>query len=727
MYQPDSNSDARATTPAPGASRRSLLNRLSRPLLALATLGVLLSAILAGTAPAPVSTAEAAAASAGLEPTDRQRRVAKLVSNVMERSHYRQSPVNDPVSSLVLDRYFEALDASRSYFLASDLAEFERFRYQLDDALLSGNVEPAFAIFNRFQTRNKERMDYALKLLETEPDFSVQETFEFDRAKAPWAASKAELDEIWRKRVKNDALSLLLTDKTWAEARDLLKTRYERVVKRTDQVTTDDAFEVFMNAFVHVFDPHSSYFSPRNSEEYKIQMSLSYEGIGASLQLVDDYVTVLNVLPGGPAAISGQLNINDRIISVGEGKDGKLVDVIGWRLDDVVQIIRGKVNTLVRLQVLPAGAAPGSGEKIIEFTRNKVTLEGQAAKKEVRKIKHGDRELTIGVINVPSFYQDFDARSNGEKDYKSTTKDVRRLIEELKKEKIDGLVMDLRGNGGGHLTEAQGLTGLFIPSGPVVQLRETGGRIEVLDDPEPDVAWDGPMAVLVDRFSASASEIFAAAIQDYGRGLVVGQQTYGKGTVQNLYPLDRYALGSEPGFGQLTVTIGKFYRVTGESTQHRGVLPDIQLPSAISTEEVGESTRESALPWDRIRPATFGKDANFKQAFSQLSTEHDQRIAKDADFQFLVHEIDAYEHERAEKSVSLNLKTRIAERETLQKERLARENTRRQALGLPTIAKLEAVPADEARDALLTEATQIVGDLQSMGGRYVSKAATPAR
>ncbi len=728
MYQPDSSRDASATQRPEAPNREGLLGRLSRPLLALTALIVLLAAFLAGTAPTPVSSADAAAvAASGLEPTERQRRVSKLVSNVMERSHYRQSPINDPVSSLVLDRYLEALDGSRSYFLASDIAEFERFRFQLDDAVLAGNIEPAFTIFNRFQTRNRERMEHALALLGTEPDFAAEESFEFDRTKAPWATTNDELDEVWRKRVKNDALSLLLTDKTWAEASELLKTRYERVLKRTEQVTTDDAFEVFMNAFVHVFDPHSSYFSPRNSEEYRIQMSLSYEGIGASLQLVDDYVTVLNVLPGGPAAISGQLSANDRIISVGEGKDGKLVDVIGWRLDDVVQIIRGKVNTLVRLQVLPAGAAPGSGEKILEFTRNKVTLEAQAAKKEIRKIPRGDRELNIGVINVPSFYQDFDARSAGDKDYKSTTRDVYKLIDELKAEGIDGLVVDLRGNGGGHLSEATALSGLFIPAGPVVQLRETGGRIEVLDDPEPNVAWDGPLAVLVDRFSASASEIFAAAIQDYGRGVVVGQQTYGKGTVQNLYPLDRYALGSDPGFGQLTVTIGKFYRVTGESTQHRGVQPDITLPSAISPDDVGESTRESALPWDRIRPATFGKDANFKQAFTQLSAEHERRVAGDADFQFLVHEIEAFELERAEKSVSLNLKQRIAEREQLQQERLARENNRRQANGLPTVASLEALPADDSRDAVLTEAAQIVVDLQGMGGRYVTQAkpATP--
>ncbi|MET0986855.1 MAG: S41 family peptidase, partial [Steroidobacteraceae bacterium] len=551
--------------------------------------------LLAGTTQTPVAQAVASVDAHDLAPTERQRKVSKLVSNVIERSHYRQSPINDQVSDLVLDRYLEALDGSKSYFLASDIQEFEKLRYQLDDAVISGQLEPVFTIFNRFQERNRERVAYALTLLKTEPDFTLDETFEFDRSKSPWAKNDAELNELWRRRVKNDALSLLLTDKPWAEAKDLLQKRYERVLKRNDQVTSDDIFEIFMNAFAHVFDPHSSYFSPRNSEEYRIQMSLSYEGIGASLQLVDDYVTVQNVLPGGPAAVSGQLNANDRIISVGEGKTGKTQDVIGWRLDDVVQLIRGKVGTVVRLNILPAGAAPGTPEKVLELTRNKVTLEAQAAQKEVRKVKRGDKELTIGVINVPSFYQDYNAKAAGEKEYRSTTRDVRRLIDELKKENADGLIIDLRGNGGGHLTEATALSGLFIPSGPVVQLRETGGRVEVLDDPEPNEAWTGPLIVLVDRFSASASEIFAAAIQDYGRGIVVGQQTYGKGSVQNLYPLDRYALGPDPGFGQLTVTIGKYYRVTGESTQHRGVQPDITMPSAISTEEVGESTRESAL------------------------------------------------------------------------------------------------------------------------------------
>ncbi|AMN47228.1 carboxyl-terminal processing protease [Steroidobacter denitrificans] len=709
--------------------------RQRRWTLALSLPALLLAcALLAGTAQAPVAQAVAtisAGTAQDLAPTERQRRVSKLVSSVIERAHYRQSPINDPVSSLVLDRYIEQLDGSRSYFLASDIAEFERFRYQLDDAVMAGRLEPVFTIFNRFQQRNRERIAYAMRLLKQEPDFSVDESFEFDRSKAPWAKTPEEIDEIWRQRVKNDALSLLLTDKTWTEAGDILQKRYERVLKRTEQVTSDDIFEIFMNAFAHVFDPHSSYFSPRNSEEYRIQMSLSYEGIGASLQLIDDYVTVLNVLPGGPAAINGTLGANDRIIAVGEGRSGKFVDVVGWRLDDVVQLIRGKIGTSVRLQILPAGAAPGSREKTLELIRNKVTLEAQAAKKEVRKVTRDDREFSVGIINVPSFYQDFEAKSSGVEDYRSTTRDVRRLIDELKQQDhIDALVMDLRGNGGGHLTEATALSGLFVPGGPIVQLRETGGRVEVLDDPEPTIAWDGPLIVLVDRFSASASEIFAAAVQDYGRGIVVGQQTYGKGSVQNLYPLDRYALSPDPGpgFGQLTVTIGKYYRVTGESTQHRGVQPDITMPSAISTDDVGESTRDSALPWDRIRPVDFSHETRLSQAIAQLENAHAQRIASDPDFRMLLGELDSFGRIRSQKTVSLNLKTRTIEREQLEKDRLTRENRRRVALGLAPLASLaDADKNAEPPDAVLAETTQIAADLSSLNTLYLSRLKSEVR
>jgi carboxyl-terminal processing protease len=697
-------------------TRRKVWHRGSTTTLAFVVVAA--CTLLLGTARAPSQVAGASPGDLG--PTDRQAKVARLVSSMFERSHYRQAPINDPVSSLVLDRYVESLDGNRSYFLASDIAEFERYRYQLDDAITSGKLDPAFAIYNRFQERNRERMTYALGVLKTEPDFTLDEKFEFDREHAPWAASKAELDEIWRKRVKNDALSLMLTKKTWPEARDILQKRYERAAKRSEQVTSDDVFENFMNAFAHVFDPHSSYFSPRNSEEYRIQMSLSYEGIGASLQVVDDYVTVMDILPGGSAQQTGELKATDRILAVGQGKTGELVDVVGWRLDDVVQLIRGPGGSFVRLQVQSGNAAPGAAERIIMLPRTKITLEAQAAKKELRKVKRGDKELKIGVITVPSFYQDFNARSAGDENYRSTTKDVRRLIDEFNKDGgIDGLVLDLRENGGGHLSEAIGLVNLFVPKGPVVQLRETGGRVEVLESDDQGVAYSGPLTILVDRFSASASEIFAAAMQDYGRGVVIGQETYGKGSVQNLYPLDRYALGQDPGYGQLTVTIGMYYRVTGDSTQNRGVQPDIQLPSAISPDEVGESSREGALPWNRIRSATFKPEGSFAPMLAELQRDHDARIATDPDFRYTEGEISAIEAMRQEKSVSLNLKQRQAEREQRTQEQLARENTRRAALGEAPVKSIEDIK--DPPDAILAEASQITADLTQLEPRYMAR------
>ena len=685
---------------------------------ALAVLVVAACTLLLGTARAPSQVA--GATPVDLAPTDRQAKVARLVSSMFERSHYRQAPVNDPVSSLVLDRYLESLDGNKSYFLASDVAEFEKYRYQLDDSISSGKLDPAFAIYNRFQQRNRERMAYALQSLKTEPDFTLDESFEFDREKAPWASSKAELDEIWRKRVKNDALSLMLTDKTWAETREILQKRYERAAKRSEQVTSDDVFENFMNSFAHVFDPHSSYFSPRNSEEYRIQMSLSYEGIGASLQVVDDYVTVMEILPGGSAQQSGELKATDRILAVGQGKAGDFVDVVGWRLDDVVQLIRGPGGSFVRLQVQPGKAAPGAAERVVTLPRKKITLEAQAAKKELRKIKRGDKELKIGVITVPSFYQDFNARTAGDEDYRSTTKDTRRLIEEFNKEGgVDGLVLDLRENGGGHLSEAIGLVNLFVPKGPVVQLRETGGRVEVLESEEAGVAYSGPLTVLVDRFSASASEIFAAAMQDYGRGVVIGQETYGKGSVQNLYPLDRYALGQDPGYGQLTVTIGMYYRVTGDSTQNRGVQPDISLPSAISVEEVGESSRDGSLPWNRIRSSSFKPEGSFTPMLAELQRDHAARAATDPDFRYTQAEIAAIDEMRSEKSVSLNLKQRKADRERRTQEQLARENARRAERGETPLKSVEDIK--DPPDAILEEASEITADLTQLEPRYVAR------
>ncbi|MEZ5458789.1 MAG: S41 family peptidase [Steroidobacteraceae bacterium] len=540
--------------------------------------------VLGSSSRAPASTP--ALPIGAIAPTDRQRMIARQVGSILEEEHFRRAALDDRMSADIFDRYLEFLDGQRSYFLATDIGEFQQSRLLFDDILRTGELEPAYAIFARYQQRNRERMQHAIKLLETEPDWSLDESFEFERKQAPWPATAAELDELWRKRVKNDALALLLAGKTWPEAADLLRKRYERVLKRVDQVTPEDVFENLMNAYARTFDPHSSYFSPRNSEEYRIQMSLNYEGIGASLQLIDEYVTVMNVIEGGPAAAAGTLTVNDRIVAVGQGEAGAMTDVIGWRIDDVVQLIRGKGGTQVRLAVLPSGAAPGTPEKQLSFTRGKVTLEAQAARKELKTLRRGERELKIGVINVPGFYSDYEAQRAGNPDYRSTTRDVRKLVQELQQEGVDGLVLDLRGNGGGFLPEAQSLTGLFIDRGPVVQVKFANGEKEVLDDTETGTLYGGPLAVLVDRFSASASEIFAGAIQDYRRGVVLGQRTFGKGTVQNLVPLSKWS--SRPVNGQLTVTIGKFYRVTGESTQHRGVEPDVPLASPISLEDVGE-------------------------------------------------------------------------------------------------------------------------------------------
>jgi len=652
-----------------------------------------------------------------LGPEARHEKIGQLVSEFIQKSHYRHAEVDDDLSSKVLDRYIYALDNNRMYLLASDVESFEHHRYQLDDMVRSEPLDPVFEIFGVYRTRVRERLNFALLQLETEPDFSIDETYVFDREDLPWLQTEAELDELWRKRVKNDAMNLRLAEKDWTETQEILRKRYTRFLKRMDQINSDDVFETFMNAFAHTLDPHSSYLSPRNSEEYRIQMSLSYFGIGASLQIDDDYVMVINIIPGGPAAIDGKLQPKDRITGVAQGEQGDLIDVIGWRLDDVVQLIRGPADTIVRLQIMPAGALPGTPEKIISLTRNQVKLEEQAAKSETITVPREGRDWSIGVIKVPSFYRDYRALSNGDKDYTSTTKDVRRLIAELEDQGIDGLIIDLRNNGGGHLTEATALSGLFIDNGPVVQLRNSSGRISRLDDPDPvpRVSYNGPLAVLVNRFSASASEIFAAALQDYARGVIIGQQTFGKGTVQNLYSLDQYVRRpDEAGLGQLTLTIGKYYRVTGESTQHRGVRPDIALPSAIDVELVGESVRETALPWDTIRTTKFQAGAPLDSTISSLMASHNSRSKDDPDFQYLMAGILDVEQIRAQTSVSLNIEDRRAEREDEINRRLARENERRAALQLEPVATMEELEALEPPDVHLDEAAAIVTDLAEL-------------
>ncbi len=665
-----------------------------------------------------------------LYPEQRHENIGELVAQFIQKSHYKQIAVDDALSSKVLDFYVENLDRNRMYLLASDIEYFERYRYQLDDIVKSKPLDPVYEIFEVYQTRVRERLNFALAQLESEPDFLSEDEYRFDRTEQPWAADSMELDDIWRQRVINDALSLALEDEPWEKVHDVLSKRYNGFIKRLDQVNNDDVFERFMNMFAHAVDPHSSYLSPRNADEYRIAMSLSYVGIGATLQTEDDFVRIVNIIRGGPADFDGTLKRDDRITAVAQGPEGDFVDVIGWRLDDVVDLIRGPKQSVVRLQIIPANAIPGNPKEVIELTRGAVKLEEQAAKSDVIKIPREGREWSIGVIEVPGFYRDYSALNRGDTNFTSVTKDVKRLIGELEEKGIDGLVIDMRGNGGGHLTEATALSGLFIDNGPIVQLRNSEdvkrSPPQRLDDPDPvaRVAYNGPLAVLVDRFSASASEIFAGAIQDYSRGVIIGQQTFGKGTVQNLYSLDQYFRSEdEKGFGQLTLTIGKYYRVTGASTQHRGVHPDIPLPSTIDTKIVGESARENALPWDTVKTTRFSAGSPLDSTIESLIANHDERSKDDPNFQYQVDRIQAGKRIREQKTVSLNIDARRATRERELADALQRENDRRIALHLEPLESLDDIDAEELPDVQLDQAAKIVTDMATM--REIN--ATPAQ
>ncbi|MBT6065788.1 MAG: PDZ domain-containing protein, partial [Proteobacteria bacterium] len=540
-----------------------------------------------------------------LEPDAQHSRSLKLINYFVERYHYQKTRLDDSLSSQILDRYLNALDNSRAYFTSSDIEAFESFRFSLDNSLLSNNANPFYEIFNVYQERVLDRLEFAISQLNQSFDFSINEDYQFDRDEAPWAIDTAELDELWRKRVKNDVLTLKLEGKSDDDIIDTLRDRYSQQERRTRQISSQDVFQTAINAYMTSIEPHTGFFSPRATENFKIRMSLSLEGIGAVLQMEDEFTVVQRVVPGGPAELEGNLKAGDRIVGVGQGSDDAIVDVVGWRLDDVVDLIRGAKGTIVRLQIRPDPKSGTPESKLLAITRDQIKLEEQAAQKSIIEIQDGDRHHRIGVIDIPTFYIDFDARARGDENFRSTTSDVRRLITELEGDQIDALIIDLRGNGGGALSEATALTGLFIESGPVVQVRDARGRTRINRDPENDLAYAGPLAVVVDRDSASASEIFAGAIQDYRRGIILGEDTFGKGTVQNLIDLDRYAEDSNVPLGQLKVTIAQFFRVSGASTQHRGVTPDIQIPSAQVINEYGERSLKNALPWDEIDPVEF--------------------------------------------------------------------------------------------------------------------------
>ncbi|MFN7790983.1 MAG: S41 family peptidase, partial [Cyclobacteriaceae bacterium] len=523
---------------------------------------------------------------------------AKLIAEILNANHYRKIKLGDSLSSAILDRFVSELDNNKSYFLDSDIKSFEKYRLIIDDLTKGENVSPAFEIYRVFRKRYTERMNVVLdKLVDSDFDYSADEFYETNREKEPWAKSTDELNDIWRKVIKSQALSLKLAGKKPEEIKETLKKRYERSAKSVSQFNSEDVFSLYMNSITEAFDPHTNYLSPKASDLFKQGMSLSLEGIGAQLQTENDFTKIAKIIPGGPADKSGLLFANDLITGVAQGKDGEMVDVIGWRIDDVVKLIKGPKGTTVRLQILAAKTGVSGASKEISIVREKVKLEDQAAKKQVVNYQLDGKDMKMGVVTLPSFYMDYDAYQRGDQDFRSTTRDVRKLIGELKTEGVDGLVMDLRNNGGGSLQEAIDLTGLFIKEGPVVQVKSSDNRVEVHPDENKEVFYSGPLVVLTNRFSASASEIFAGAIQDYQRGGIVGESTFGKGTVQSVYDLNRILNEKEP-VGDLKITLQKFYRVTGSSTQHKGVVPDILLPSALDAARFGESASPSALPWD---------------------------------------------------------------------------------------------------------------------------------
>ena len=659
------------------------MNRLSQ--LNLKAYGLLAAGLLSFNVMAQSGAADAAPAEAvvvpALEPLDVHPRTSLTVVEQLRHNHYVRKPLDDGISSEVFDKYLETLDGGRAYFLASDVAEFEKYRYQLDDALKRGELEPAFTMFNRYQQRVIERLQFLLKKIDAgldTIDFTVDEDIEIDRANAPWPASQAEQDDLWRKRLKAAVLSQKLSDKELDKIAETLAKRYKNRLKQALQTKSEDAFQLYMNAFASTYDPHTQYFSPRTSQNFNINMSLSLEGIGAVLKSEDDHTSVVRLVPAGPADKSGDLGVADKIISVGQGENGPLIDIVGWRLDDVVELIRGPKGSTVRLEIIPAKNDDEISE-VISITRNKVQLEEQAAQAKLLTLNQEGQEYRIGVIDVPTFYMDFRASQQNDPNARSTTRDVERLIDALKADGIDGLVIDLRSNGGGSLQEADTMTGLFIETGPTVQVKAARRRANVYADMDERVAWDGPLAVVVNRLSASASEIFAGAIQDYGRGVIIGSQTFGKGTVQTLIPLNR---------GQLKITAAKFYRVSGQSTQHQGVIPDVSFPELFDIDQIGESSLEDAMQWDTIQPAVYDQSENIQNLLPELQRRHEQRVADNIDFNY--YPISAKSKEAGLRThVSLNEETRRSEKAEDDKWRLDLENSLRAAKGKPLADSLD--------------------------------------
>ena len=658
-------------------------------------------------------------------PTIDQARANILIARQLQFTHFRDLGISDELSGDVFDAYLDYLDGQRIYLSQDDIAKFDKIRTQLGSALKTGQLQPGFDIYNLVQQRIIERLQFALETIDKgidTLDFSANESILVDRSKADWESNAEALDDLWVKRIKNAVLAQRLNGAEDEAIVEPLRRRYEGQLKRAYQARSEDAFQAYMNAFTGMWDPHTSYFSPRTSENFNINMSLSLEGIGAVLQSDNEYTKVVRLVPGGPASKQGQLEPADRIVSVAQ-EDEKPVNVIGWRLDEVVDLIRGPRNSTVTLEVIPANASDETITETIAIKRDEVKLEEQSASKDTIRLERGGKEYTIGVITIPTFYADFQAMQAGDPNYKSTTRDVRNLIAELEADGVDGLVMDLRNNGGGALHEANDLVGLFIDKGPTVQIRNANNDVQVLNDEDPSVAYNGPLVVLTNRMSASASEIFAGAIQDYGRGLVVGSQTFGKGTVQAVRPLNH---------GQLKITQSKFYRVSGGSTQHKGVIPDIEIPSRIDKTRIGEDALDHALPWDQIEAVPHTRYFDFSGIIDELRKRHEERFSTNPEFSLLQQEIDFLTKQRATDSVSLNLEERRAEHEQIERTRLTIANARRELKGQTPFESLEDLEdwqdqqaadlnsTDEELDFVIREGGHIMADMLDLDNRMAS-------
>ena len=634
-----------------------------------------------------------AAPAFSLAPTEAQSATLRELVDVIEERHYASRRYDDVLSAQHFEAYIDALDPQRMFFDAADISEFAKWRLELDNAGRSGDLDPAFTMFDRYHQRLKERLESILASLPDTLenfDYSVEEFLVIDHSLMPWADDTSELDDRWRKRLKNQALSLKMADKAPEEIPITLERRYQNQLNRLDQYNAQDVFQIYANTLAEQYDPHTNYFSPRRAENFDINMSLSFEGIGAILQIDDEYAKVARLVPAGPADKQGQLRPSDLIIGVGQGDDGPIEDVVGWRLDEIVDLIRGPQNTTVRLEVIP-GKGKTDERRVVPIQRNEVKLEEQAAQKEIIEFEdESEINHRIGVIDIPAFYIDFEAYRRGDKNYRSTTRDVKRLIDELVAAGVEGLVIDLRDNGGGSLQEANQLTGLFIEYGPTVQIRSAESRVWRDGKRRRSNYYEGPLAVMINRLSASASEIFAGAIQDYGRGIVVGEQSFGKGTVQSLVPLQE---------GQLKITESKFYRISGGSTQHRGVLPDIDYPSVFDPAQIGESALDNALSWDQISPARFNRYQDYNTILPGLMARHQQRAANDPDYRYLEDQVEMAREARKVSALPLQESGRLAMRDEQEAKALAIENRRRSAKGLATLESL-ASANDDPEDAM---------------------------